>query len=437
MEWFFFLSLPVLGGLVGWALVLRQQNTASKTLLTEAHGKIKALDEELFQLQRDCKQMNEAINQKERALSAATEANKYLREKQESQQKDMELMGERMKLEFEHLATRILDQKSEKFTRLNKENLEGILKPLGENLDSFRKKVEDVYDKESKERFSLGKEVQRLMELNQKVSEEASNLTNALKGSSKIQGDWGQMILENILEQSGLERDREYFVQDFLKDEDGRYFTNDSGRKMQPDVIIQYPDQRKVIVDSKVSLTAYTRYVEAEESSAQQLALKEHLISLRKHVDDLSSKSYQDFAAGVDFVMMFVPVEPAYLLALKSDHDLWNYAYKKRVLLISPTNLIAALKLIEDLWKREYQNRNAQEIAERGASLYDKLVGFVESLSGVGTHLDRARQTYEQAYSQLHTGRGNLIRQAEMLRELGVKSKKNLPSSLKDSSENQ
>ena len=359
-----------------------------------------------------------------------TADNNALNEKLDTQKKEIEGLAKKFNTEFENIATKILDEKTQKFTKQNKENLETILKPLGENIEKFKKKVEEVYDKESKERFSLGREVEKLVELNHIISEEAHNLTNALKGSSKTQGDWGQMILENILEQTSLVKDREYFVQEFLKDEDGNYIKNEEGKKMQPDIIVSYPDKRKVIVDSKVSLTAYTKYTNTDDNEEQQKALKNHLKSIRNHIDDLSGKSYQDFAESLDSVMMFVPNEPAFLLALKNDTDLWQYAYKKRIILISPTNLIVALKLIEQLWKREYQNQNAEAIAERGAALYDKFVGFVDNLTDVGTHIEKTQKSYNSAFGQLKKGGGNLIGQAEKLKKLGVKPKKSLPSNL-------
>ena len=356
--------------------------------------------------------------------------NRALNEKLETQKSEIEALRKQFNIEFENIASKILDEKSEKFTKLNQENLSIILKPLGENIDTFRKKVEEVYITEAKERFSLGEEVKKLAQLNQKISEEANNLTNALKGSSKTQGDWGQMILENILEKSGLVRDREYFVQEFLKDVDGAYLVNEDGSKMQPDVIISYPDDRKVIIDSKVSLSAYVRYTQTDEADEQKKCIGEHLRSVRKHIDELSRKSYQDYAVTLDFVMMFVPNEPAYMLALQNDPDIWQYAYDKKILLISPTNLIAALKLIVDLWKREYQNRNAIEIAERGAKLYDKFVGFINNLEKIGKNLDQAQNAYNDAYKQLSTGNDNLVLQTQKLKDLGVKAKKSLPQSL-------
>jgi DNA recombination protein RmuC len=423
METIYLIAGFAAGGVIAWAIASLMFKGKANTELGIEREKSRSLADTLAKRESELKEASENMAGIGAALATANA-------RLEVQKGETENLRKQFNLEFENIANKILEEKSRKFTDLNKDNLATILKPLGENLDTFRKKVEEVYDRESKERFSLGKEVARLVELNMKISEDANNLTNALKGNSKAQGDWGQMILENILEKSGLVKGREYSIQEYLKDDDGNYLKNESGSRMQPDVTVNYPDNRKIIIDSKVSLTAYTRYASSDNSDEQKSAVSDHLLSLRRHIDELSAKHYQDFAPTLDFVMMFVPNEPAYILALQSDADLWNYAYKKRIILISPTNLIAALKLIADLWKREYQNRNAIEIAERGSALYDKFVGFVENLTDIGANLEKTRKSYDSALGQLKDGRGNLIGQVEKLKELGVKAKKNLPPSL-------
>jgi len=354
-----------------------------------------------------------------------------LNEKLKTLKTEIEEIGQKYAAEFKNLANEILEDKSQKFTLQNQKNLETILKPLDENIREFKKTVSEAYDKESKERFSLGNEVKKLADLNLQMSEEARNLTKALKGEAKTQGDWGEMILETILEKSGLRKDEEYFMQMELKDEDGKAIRSDLGNsKMRPDAIIKYPDNRTVIIDSKVSLNAFTRYVDASDPEIQQKELESHVAAVKNHIISLSSKGYDDYDKALDFVMMFIPSEPAYIAAMQGDSNLWSFAYDKRILLMNPTNLITSLKLIVDLWKREYQNRNAQAIADRGALLYDKFAGFVDNLKDVGDKIEKANKSYQNAYSQLVTGPGNLINQANELKKLGVKSKKQLGASL-------
>lgn len=345
------------------------------------------------------------------------------------QQTELLNTREQLNKDFQVLANQILEEKTARFTDSNRLNMEMILKPLGEKLAEFKTKVEETYDKESKQRFSLEERIRELVTLNQQISEDANNLTKALKGNSKIQGNWGEMILESILEKSGLKKGEAYFSQDILTNEDGRRIFNEQNKSLQPDIVVVYPGDRKIVIDSKVSLTGYVKYVEAQTDEARVAAEKEHIVSVKKHIDELSSKAYQDYIESLDFVMMFVPNEPAYILAMQLDSTIWDYAYRKRILLISPTNLIASLKVVADLWKREYQSRNAIEIAKRGAILYDKFAGFVDTLQDVGKNIDRTQKSYEKAFSQLKDGNGNLIRQAEMLKDLGVKAQKELPNS--------
>lgn len=369
--------------------------------------------------------------------SELSSKNENLQTLLETQKEEVAKMQELAKSEFQNLANKILDEKSEKFTALNQNNLKTILEPFQEKIAELRNKVGETYDKESKERFSLGEKVKELALLNQQISEDAKKLTRALKGESKTQGNWGEMILESILEKSGLVKGREYFLEHELRDEDNKaLFSEFSGKKMRPDAVVKYPDERNVIIDSKVSLTAFTDLVDETDAEIYEIKLHQHLNSIRNHIKQLSDKAYDDYDKSLDFVMMFIPSESAYIAAMQADPNLWNFAYDKRILLLNPSNLITSLKLVSDLWKREYQNKNAMEIAERGAKLYDKFVGFVENMEKLGKNIDQAKNTYNDAFKQLSTGNDNLITQTVKLKSLGIKNKKNLPQSLEESSEN-
>ncbi len=386
--------------------------------------KINFLTNEIISFKNELEIKNNSIISLNKELSSKTADYKNLYEKLQEQKEEINKLNERFAIEFKNLANEIFEEKTKRFTEQSKENITGILKPLQEKIKDFEKKVEEAYDKEAQQRFSLKEEVKRLAELNQQISKEASNLTKALKGESKTQGNWGEIILESILEKSGLVKDREYFVQ--------ASFTSDDGKRLQPDVIVKYPGDRNIIIDSKVSLTAYEKYTATDDEKEKENYLKEHIISVKNHINELNNKNYQDIYQlnSIDFVMMFLPVEPAYLTAIQNDTELWNFAYEKRVLLISPTNLIAALKMIVSMWRQEYQNKYAQEIAQRSGDLYDKFVSLYEDLVDVGTKLNATQKSYEKSMNKLHDGKGNLISRIENIKKLGAKTKKSLPENI-------
>ena len=394
-------------------------------------NELTTLKEKLTAIEEDLTNKTNDFNFVNKQLATANANNKALEDKLQTQKKEMEAMGVKFNTEFENIAAKILKANTKSFSELNETKIKDLLEPLGKNIREFKEKVEDVYIKEAKERFSLGEKVADLVKLNKQISEDTINLTHALKGEAKTQGNWGEMILESILEKSGLRKDEEYFMEHQLTGEDGKPLRSDSeGKKMRPDAVIKYPDNRNVIIDSKVSLNAFTRYLSAANAEDQQKELKAHVTAIKMHITSLSSKGYDDYNKALDFVLMFIPSEPAYIAAMQGDSNLWNYAYDKRILLMNPTNLITALKLIVDLWKREYQNQNAIEIANRGSKLYDKFVGFVTNLEKVGKHLENAKGSYEDARKQLTTGNDNLVLQATKLKNLGLKTKKELPGEM-------
>lgn len=413
-------------------LQIQKYNSEINAKLDTYEQKFKEFEINLQNLNERNKELQTDLIKTKENYTSVFEQNKNLHEKLNSQKQEIEAIGKSFTNEFKVLADSILETNSKKFTEQNKTNLDLILSPLTKNLESFKQKIEETYNKESNERFSLGEKVKELAALNQQINQEAKNLTQALKGSVKQRGSWGEMLLERILENSGLSKGNQYTVQEFLRDEAGNTITGDDGKKLQPDVIVLLPNERKIIIDSKVSLIAYDKFSNSEEIEAQKSFINEHIISIKTHIDNLASKNYQDFEKSLDFVMLFVPIEPAYMLAMQNEPDLWEYAYKKRVLLISPTNLIAALKLVSDLWQRDQQNRNSLEIAKRGSLLLEKFHGFLETLENLGKNINRTSENYLTAMNQLKTGPGNLVGQVEKIKKLGVKTQKTLPSQFLD-----
>ncbi len=331
-----------------------------------------------------------------------------------------------MTAEFKNLANEILEQKSKTFTESNKQNIEEILKPLSEKIQGFEKKVEDTYDKESKQRFSLEQQIKQLQKANVQISQETLNLTNALKGESKTQGVWGEFILERVLEKSGLKKGSEYEVQVSLKDEDGN--------TKQPDVIVRLPENKDIIIDSKVSLSAYERFSSEDDEKQRDLYLKQHLSSIRNHIKGLSEKNYQnlDSVRNLDFVMMFLPIEAAFTLAVQHDDKLFIDAFEKNIVIVCPSTLLATLRTIQNIWRYEQQNNNAMEIARSAGKLYDKFVLFLQSLDEMGASLEKAQRSYDTAYNRLHTGHGNLVNSVQKLQELGARTSKKISSKLLD-----
>jgi DNA recombination protein RmuC len=405
------------------------QNSSGVLFAEQERSKVLQSQAQVLKLELDAERARALeVNQK---FATAQADHRNLQERLQEQRKEMEALNEKFAIQFKNLANDIFEEKSKKFTEQNRTNLFDILKPLGEKIVDFEKRVEDTHKDTITRNAALREQLENLQRLNVQMTREAENLTRALRGDAKTQGAWGEFILESILEKSGLEKDREYFIQES--------FTTAEGR-LRPDVIIRLPEKRHVIIDSKVSLTAYTNFVNAATDEEKVAALKSHLISIRQHMKLLGDKNYQKNIAGdsnLDFVIMFIPVEPAYILAIQSEQMLYEEALERRIVFVSPTLLIPSLQLIKNNWKQEYQTRNVIEIASKAGDLYDKFVGFSEDMISLGRHLETSKKFYEESMKKLSVGSGNLVRRVEDLKKLGVKAGKSIDPNLLKRSEDQ
>ena len=388
-------------------------------------------DDALIESQR--KQMTESVNRQIDLLTRQHARQiEMLTAKYEQQN---EALRQEMMLQFNVLASDVLRRNSESLKEANSEQIDALLRPLKENIESFKKTISEGYVKETSSRKLLEVQIERLVKLNETIGEEARNLTSALKGNSKVQGDWGEMILETLLENAGLERGINFETQ-LTRDSGGNVLKNDEGKLLRPDVLIKLPDNHSIIVDSKVSLTAFVDYCNAEDENVRIVAGKKHLQSVYAHIDELYAKMYQNNLKGAaDYVMMFIPNESAYIAAVQLDINLWKYAYERGVIIVSPTHLFSVMSIVSQLWRQDKQNRNAMLIAERGGKLYDKLVLFMDSFEKVGKSIDDAMTSYNKSFNQLRTGKGNVLRQAEDMKALGAKASKSLPEKLSDSAD--
>lgn len=423
---YLFLALLVLALIALFTLYQRYQ--ATLRLLTQAETQV-GQTESLLQV--TSAQLSSAQRAREEALleRAGYQAQLASLERQLQELREQKAtLTQELRESFQSVATEIIRERTQDLN----ERTEATLKPLREDLQRFGRQVTETYQEESRERFSLKNEIKNLVERSQAISEETTNLTRALRGDSKVQGDWGEMILERILERSGLRRGEEYFVQETLRDEAGRLITTEDNRGgLRPDVIVRYPNSGAMVIDSKVSLTAYSRYLSADTDEVRTIALREHLQSIRKHIDELSRKKYEEHVSGAaNFVMLFIPNEPAYSLALSHEPNLWEEAYAKNVVLINGTNLIAALRMAQDMWQRERQERNIRLILEKATGLYDQFALFTKTFVKVGERLQAAKEDFDKAQGQLSEGRGNLVRRVEQLKELGVKTNKTISAKL-------
>ncbi len=399
-----------------------------KARLSEKAEQSSGLKEELDRLrtthQAEARELNDALAEAGSTISTLKTRLEEQEKANAERLKQLEEAKTKMAAEFENLANRILDEKSRKFTDQNKTQLGELLKPMREQLDGFRKKVEDIHVADVKERSSLSEQLNQLRELNQQINQEAVNLTRALKGDKKAQGNWGELILERVLEQSGLRKGVEYETQGA--------FRNAEGKLLKPDVVIHLPEGKDVVVDSKVSLLAYNHYVNAEDDEGRAQYLRDHVQAVRQHIEQLSGKDYDALKGlrSLDFVLMFMPIEPAFVAAFQADEKLFADAFEKRIVVVTPTTLLATLRTIENIWRYERRNEHARDIADRAGAVYDKLRGFVEDLEKLGNQLNTVTTTYDGVMNKLTSGRGNLVSQSQKFLELGVKVKKELPKAI-------
>lgn len=394
-------------------------NTAEKdkAVLQE---KVSTNIQEINKLTQQFSVESEKLGAANTRLAKAEEAFKNMNEKLADQKKEIEEVQKRFSVEFENIANKILDEKSKKFTEQNKTNIDSVLNPLKEKIEKFEKTVGDNYDKELRDRISLREEVKKLYELNSRISQEANNLTKALKGDNKKQGNWGEVILEKILERSGLIKDREYKTQVVT--------ANVEGETIKPDVVIYLPDEKHIVVDSKVSLLAYDKYVNAELDEDREKFKKEHIASVKNHIKLLSDKNYYTSSEfnSPDFVLLFIPLESSFSLAIQADQELFGYAWERKIVIVSPSTLLATLSTVASIWKQERQNRNALEIARIGGSLYDEFCRFIEDMKNIEKHLTQSQEAYGNAFKRLSHGKGNMITTAEKIKALGAKATKNI-----------
>jgi len=393
-----------------------RQNATFNTQLQDLKQTISKIELEREGIRREKDILNEDLARKNADFENLQQINL-------KRDEELELRQEQLRKDFELLATKILDEKSEKFTLQNKENIKNILNPLQEKILTFEKKVDDTQKESISMHSALKEQLLGLKDLNQQMTKEATNLTRALKGDSKMQGNWGELVLERVLEKSGLEKDREYFVQ--------QNFTRADGTRVLPDIVLHLPDNKKMIIDSKVSLTDYERYVNAEDDE-REIYLKAHINSIRKHVDQLSDKKYEDLydIESPDFVLLFIPIEPAFAVAINADNSLYNKAFEKNIVIVTPSTLLATLRTVDSMWNNEKQQQNAIEIARQAGALYDKFEGLVKDLTGVGKKIDDAKKDYSSAMNKLVEGKGNLITSVEKIKKLGAKAKKALPEAI-------